>query len=154
VAGEIASQPVTHSTALAEIMSEAASLASHEGEAEAMVGAATVSVLTPRDRRSLRRIIPHLVKGASTLTRILRKRRATRPLVRAVPAVVRRTVRDLKRKVARGGRITRRGVARAAARQVRRVLGSPKASTAAVVRNVRVSRAYRGRRRRMRRRVR
>jgi hypothetical protein len=154
MAHEISSQPMSHSAALAEIMSEAASMASHEGEAEAMSGAAAVSVLSPRDRRALRRMLPHLVKGAAVLTRILRRKRATKPLVRAVPTIVRRTVRDLKRKAARGARITRRGVARSAARQVRRVLGSPKASAAALVRNVRVSRAYKGRRRRMRRRVR
>ncbi len=146
VVHEINRSPVTHNSAVAEMMADAASTAHGEGEAEAMVGASTVTVISPADRRALRRILPHLVRGTAILTRILRRRRATRPLVRAVPTVVRRTIRQLKKRAARGLPITRRAAARVAARQVRRVLGSPKASTAAVVRNVKVSRAYRRRR--------
>jgi hypothetical protein len=143
---EIVSQPVTHNAAVAEMMAEAASHASGEGEAEAMSGASTVTVISARDRRALRRILPHLVKGTAVLTRVLRRRRATKPLVRAVPTVVRRTIKDLKRQAAKGVPITRRTAARAAARQVRKVLGSPKTCRAAVVRNLRVSRAYKRRR--------
>jgi hypothetical protein len=146
VVHEITHSPVTHNNAIAEMMADAASTAHGEGEAEAMVGASTVTVISPRDRRALRRILPHLVRGTAILTRILRRRRATRPLVRAVPTVVRRTIRQLKKRAARGLPITRRAAARVAAKQVRRVLGSPKASTAAVVRNVKVSRAYKRRR--------
>jgi hypothetical protein len=142
MAHEIASHELTHHEALAEMMAEAASHEQHEGEAEAMVGAATLTVISPADRRALRRILPHLVRGAAILTRILRRRRVTRPMVRAVPTIVRRTVRDLKKQAAKGIPVTRRTAARAAARQVRRVLGSPKACTVAVVRNIRTSRAY------------
>jgi hypothetical protein len=62
--------------------------------------------------------------------------------VRAVPAIIRRTVKDLKRQAAKGKPITRRVAARAAAKQVKKVLSSPKVCTAAVSRNVKVSRAY------------
>jgi len=55
---------------------------------------------------------------------------------------MRRTVKTLKRKAARGIPITRKRAAREAAKQVRKVLGSTKACTAAVARNVKVSRAY------------
>jgi hypothetical protein len=139
---EIAAHPLTHNEAVAEMMAEAASLEAHEGEAEAMVGAATLTVISPRDRRALRRVLRHLVRGSAVLTRILRRRRATRPMVRAVPSIMRRTVKDLKRQAARGVPITRKTAARAAAKQVRRVLSSPKASAAAITRNVKVSRAY------------
>jgi hypothetical protein len=152
VAHEIASHELTHNEAISEMMAEAASQAAHEGEAEAMVGAATVTVLSPRDRRALRRLLKHLVRGSAVLTRILRRRRATRLAVRAVPAIMRRTVRQLKRQAAKGIPITRRRVARAAARQVRKVLASPRACATAVKRNVRVSRAYRRPRLRFRRR--
>jgi hypothetical protein len=54
---------------------------------------------------------------------------------------MRRTVRSLKRQAAAGRPITRRTAARAASRQVRRVLGSPRAARAAVARNIRASRA-------------
>ena len=101
-----------------------------------------VTVLSPADRRALRRVMRHLIRGACVLTRILRRRRVTRPLVRTVPTIMRRAVKDLKRQAAKGKPITRKAAGRAAAKQVRRVLSSPKASTAAIARNLKVSRAY------------
>jgi hypothetical protein len=145
---EIAAHELTHNEAVAEMMAEAASHEAHEGEAEAMAGAAAVTVISPRDRRALRRILPHMVRGTAILTRILRRRRVTRPAVRVVPTIVRRAVKDLKRQAAKGVPITRKRAAVAAAKQVRRVLGSPKACAAAVARNVKVTRAYKRPRRR------
>src|SRR5262245_43820312 len=143
VAHEIAQHEVTQHEALAEIMAEAASHEHNEAQAEAMMGAAVVAVLSPRDRRALRRLLPHLVRGAAVLTRILRRRRITRPAVRAVPTIMRRTVATLKRQAAAGQPITRRAAGRAAAVQVRRVLGSPSACAAAIRQNVRVARRAR-----------
>jgi hypothetical protein len=140
VAHEIASHEMTMHEALGEMMAEAAAQEAHGGQAEGMVGAAVVSVLSPRDRRALRRLLPHLVSGACVLARILRRRRETRPFVRAVPTIMRRTVRSLKRQAAAGTPITRRSAARTATTQVRRVLGSSRAATAAVARNLRASR--------------
>jgi hypothetical protein len=147
VAHEIANHELTQHEALAEMMAESASHEMHEGEAEAMAGASVVTVISAADRRALRRILPHLVRGVAILTRILRRRRATRPAVRAVPTIVRRTVKTLKRQAAAGKPITRKAVARAAATQVRRVLGNPRACTAAITRNVKVSRAMKRSRR-------
>jgi hypothetical protein len=144
-AHEIAHHEVTQHEALAEMMAEAAAHELHEGEAEAMAGASTVTVISPADRRALRRILPHLVRGTAILTRILRRRRATRPAVRAVPTIVRRTVKTLKRHAAAGRPITRQLAGRTAAAQVRNVLGNPKACTAAIAGNLRSSRAIRGR---------
>lgn len=145
---EIAAHELTHNQAVAEMMAEAASHEAHEGEAEAMVGAAAVTVISPKDRRALRKILPHMVRGTAILTRILRKRRATRPAVRVVPTIVRRAVKDLKRQAAKGIPVTRKRAAVAAAKQVRKVLGSPKACAAAIARNMKVSRAYKRPRRR------
>jgi hypothetical protein len=153
MANEISSHPLTHNEAVAEMLAEAACHEMHEGEAEAMVGAATVTVISPKDRRALRRILPHLVRGTAILTRILRRRRKTRIGIKAVPTIMRRTVKSLKRQAAKGKRITRRRAAHTAARQVRRVLGSPKACAAAIRRNTKVSRGYRRPRRRMRARL-
>jgi len=139
---EIAAHELSHHEALAEIMAEAASYEVHEGEAEAMAGAATLTVISPKDRRALRRILPHLVRGTAILTRILRRQKATRPMVRVVPTIVRRTIRDLKKQAARGVPLTRKRAAVAAAKQVRRVLSSPKACAAAITRNAKVSKAY------------
>jgi hypothetical protein len=142
-ANEIATHPLTHNEAVAEMMAEAASNEANEGEAEAMAGAATATVISPRDRRALRRILPHLTRGTAILTRILRRRRSTRAGVRAVPTIMRRTVKSLKRQAAKGHRITRKRAGRTAARQIRRVLGNPKAAATAIRRNRKISRAYR-----------
>jgi hypothetical protein len=140
VAHEIVSHEMTMHEALGEMMAEAAAQEMHGGQAEGMVGAAVVTVLSPRDRRALRRLLPHLVAGACVLTRILRRRRETRPFVRTVPTIMRRTVRSLKKQAAAGKPITRRSAARAATGQVRRVLGSPTAARAAMARNARGAR--------------
>jgi hypothetical protein len=140
-ASEIANHPMTEYEAMAEFMAEAASHAGGQGEAEAMAGAAMVTVLSPRDRRALRRLLPHLIRGAGVLTRILHRHRATRPVVRAVPTIMRRSVRQLKRRAAAGKPITRRTAARTTAREVRRVLGSRKLVGTALKRNLRTSRA-------------
>src|SRR5262245_66348395 len=128
---------------MAELMASVAARTQSEAEAEAMIGAATSASLSRADRASLRRMLPHLVRGAAVLTRILRRRRITRPAVRAVPTIVRRTVVTLKRQAAAGQPITRRAAGRAAAVQVRRVLGNPSACAAAIGQNVRVGRRMR-----------
>jgi len=146
VAHEIAYHETTQHEALAEVMAEAAVMEQHEGEAEAMAGAAVITTISPADRRALRRILPHLVRGVAILTRILRRRRITRPAVRAIPTIVRRTVNTLKRQAAAGMPITRRAAGRVAATQVRRVLGNPAACTAAIAQNVRANRVLARRR--------
>ena len=132
MAHEIANHELSQHEAMAEMMAESACKEAHEGEAEAMAGAAAVTVISPADRRALRRILPHLVRGTAILTRILRKRRITRPAVRAVPTIVRRTIKDLKKQAARGVPINRKTAAKAAAKQVKKVLSSPKACSAAI----------------------
>jgi hypothetical protein len=146
IAHEIVSHEHSEHEALAEMMAEAASHEQHEGEAEAMAGAAAVSVISPADRRALRRILPHMMRGVAILTRILRRRRITRPAVRAIPTIVRRTVAQVKKQAAAGRPITRKTVGRIAAGQVKKVLGSPRICTAAIARNLKASRAVRGRR--------
>jgi hypothetical protein len=125
---------------MAEAMAHYAARAEHELEAEAMVGAATTVTISRRDRHALRRLIPHLVRGAAILTRILRLRRRTRPIVRVVPTIVRRTVRTLSRSAAAGRPITRRRAGAVMARQTRRVLSSPRYCAALSRRNIRATR--------------
>jgi hypothetical protein len=139
--GEEEAAPPTQSQAVGELMAAVASQARTEAEAEAMIGAATVTVISPRDRAILRRVLPHMVRGAAVLTRILRRRRATRPVVRAVPTIVQNTSRTLVRQASAGQPVTRRAAARVMATQTRRVLTSPPACTRAIVRNQRGVRA-------------
>jgi hypothetical protein len=142
---EIASHELTENEAMAEMMAEAAAMETHEGEAEAMAGAAAVTVISAADRRALRRILPHLTRGVAILTRILRRRRITRPAVRAVPTIIRRTVKSLKKQAAAGTPITRKTAGRTAAVQVKKVLGNPAVCAAAISRNLRSTRALRRR---------
>ena len=139
IAHEIAHHELTHHEAIAEMMAQAAEYEQHGGHAEAMAGAAVITTLSPQDRRALRRVLRHMIRGVGVLTFILRRRRITRPAVRAVPTIVRRAVRDIKRQAAAGQPITRRTAARATVRQMQRVLGNPVACAAAIRQNVRAN---------------
>ena len=132
-------QPTGRSRAVAEMMAAGAARASSEAEAEAFIGAASVQVLSARDRRALQELLPHLVHGAAVLTRILRRRPATRPAVRAVPTIVQGTVTTLRRRIDAGQPVNRRIAGTAMARQTRRVLTSPQTTARAVARNVRAT---------------
>jgi hypothetical protein len=126
--------------ALAEYMASVAARAHTEAEAEAMIGAAAVTYLTPADRRTLRRVLPHLVRGTAVLTRVLRRRRTTRPVIRAIPTILQRTNRTLIRRARAGRPVNRRVAARVMAAHTQRVLTSPRACATALGRNVRGAR--------------
>ena len=128
-----------HHEALAEMMAEAAAESHNEMEAEAMAGAAAVATLSISDRAALRRLLPHLIRGVAVLTRILRRRRLTRPVLRTVPTIVRQTVRTLKRRIAAGQPVSRRIAGQILASNTRRMLVSPRACGIAIVRNVRTN---------------
>jgi hypothetical protein len=134
---------MSEAEAMAEMMAALAAGANSEAEAEAMIGAATVTVLSPRDRAELRRLLPHLVRASAVLTRMLRRRRGTRPAVAAVPSIVRGTARDLRRRRSAGRPVSRRTAARAMSRQTRGVLGSPRRTAAALRRNAQATSAMR-----------
>ena len=84
------------------------------------------------------KVVPHLTRGVSQVARSLFRNRATRPLLRALPNIGRRTVTHLARQAARGHHITPRGAVRVLARQTARTLGNPRR----VVQAFRRSRAY------------
>ena len=124
---------------MAEIMAEVAAGAQHEAEAEAMAGAAAVSAISGADRAALRRLLPHLVRGVAVLTRVLRSQRITRPAVRTIPTIVRQTVRTIRRRAASGQPVSRRVAGQVMAGVTRKVLTSPRACGAAIIRNVRAT---------------
>jgi hypothetical protein len=133
---EVMSELAEHE-AEAEAMAHYAAFTESEHEAEAMAGAAVSLTISPRDQRALRALVPNLVRGAAILTRILRMRRATRPFVRVVPTIMRRTVRTLRQSAIAGQPITRQRAGQVFARQTRRVLSSPRYCGAVLRRNVR-----------------
>lgn len=127
----------------AEFMAAVASEARTDAEAEAMTGAATLLSISAADRRELRRVLPYMVRGTAVLTRVLRSRRDTRPAVRVVPEIVRRTSTTLARRSAAGKPVTRKAAARVMATQTRRVLGNPRTCVRAIQTNARASQAAR-----------
>jgi hypothetical protein len=127
----------------AEALAHFAAASESAAEAEALAGAAVTMTLSARDRRALRALVPHLVRGAALLTRILRMRRATRPFVRVIPTIMRRTAGVLRRSAASGQRLTRQRLGRIMARQTRRVLTSPRYCAAVLARNVQATRSLR-----------
>jgi hypothetical protein len=130
---------MSQAEAMAEMMAAIAAGAESEAEAEAMIGAATVTVLSARDRAELRRLLPHLVRASCVLTRILRRRRGTRPAIAAVPSIVQGTARDLARRASAGRPVNRRVAAQVMSRRTRGVLGSPRRTAAALQRNARAA---------------
>jgi hypothetical protein len=132
---ETLAQPASEPKAHAALMASVASGATTDTEAEAMIGAATIGTLTARERRELRRVMAHLVRGSAILTRLLRRRRITRPAVRAVPLIVEQTAKTLTRQAATGQPITRYQAGRVMARHTQRVLSSPRLVTKAIQRN-------------------
>ncbi|MDQ1718195.1 MAG: hypothetical protein QOF88_6804 [Mycobacterium sp.] len=81
-----------------------ASLSESEGEAEAFIGALIplASRLIPRAARLFSQNAPALVRGATRVTRTLRRNPNTRRLVRAMPVVLQRTAQSLADQAADG----------------------------------------------------
>jgi hypothetical protein len=130
--------------ALMEHLGHAAAEAETEAEAEAFIGALIplAARLIPRVAPMIMRAAPNLIRGVSRATRVLRANPATRPLVRAIPTVVRRTAADIARQAARGQPVTPRGAVRSLARQTARVLTSPRQCARAMQRSAVVDRQY------------
>jgi hypothetical protein len=133
--------PLTEQQALGELMAAAASKAVSDLEAEAHIGAANVIVLTPEDRDTLRAVLPSINRGAAVLTRVLRQRGVTRPAVRVIPTIVKRTAVSLKNKAAAGQPVTKKIAAKTMAAQTKKVLTHPAVCSKAINRNVKATSA-------------
>ncbi|GAA1955758.1 hypothetical protein GCM10009798_13750 [Nocardioides panacihumi] len=99
---EMAAAPLAPSQSFAEYLAAQAAATESEAEAEALGGAAAYSAIHPADRRELERLLPHLLRGAATITRMLHGNRATRPAVRLVPGITDSATRSVARRIAAG----------------------------------------------------
>jgi hypothetical protein len=122
----------------------AATEAESEAEAEAFIGALVpiAARLIPRAAPVIMRAAPQLVRALSGVTRTLRRSPATRPLVRAIPEVMRRTVAGVADQVARGRPVTPQSAVRLLARNTSQVLGNPQAAVRAYRRTQALDRRY------------
>lgn len=71
------------------------------------------------------KVAPKLTRGVSNITRTLFRNRQTRPLVRTVPTIAKRTVNTLARQAAQGRPVTPRQAVRTLAVQTNRMLSNP-----------------------------
>jgi hypothetical protein len=130
--------------ALMEHLGHAASQTESEAEAEAFVGALIplAARVIPRVAPAVMRAAPQLIRGVARVTRTLRRNPATRPLVRTVPTIVRRTAATLARRVARGRPVTPQVAVRTLAGQTARVLSSPRQCVQVYRRSCALDRRY------------
>ncbi len=99
---EMAAAPLAPSQTFAEYLAAQAAATESEAEAEALGGAAAFAAINPDDRRELERLLPHLLRGAATITRMLHGNRSTRPAVRLVPGIADGAARAIAKRVAAG----------------------------------------------------
>jgi len=82
--------------------------------------------MLPKIAANVMRSAPRLTRGVTNITRTLFRNPRTRPLVRAVPTIVRRTVNTIAQQAARGRTVTPQAALRTLARQSAQVLSSPR----------------------------
>ena len=129
---------------LMEHLGHAAAAVESEAEAEAFIGALVplAARIIPRAAPAIMRSAPGLIRGLAGAARVLRGSRATRPLVRTLPTVVRRTAADIARQTAGGRPVTTQMALRSMARQTAQVLGSPQRCVQALQRSRALDRQY------------
>lgn len=131
--------------ALLEHLGHAAAEAETEAEAEAFIGA-----LIPVAARALPRLAPRVLRAATPalgqglvrLARTLRANPATRPLVRTLPTIARRTTATLAAQAAPGRPVSPQAAVRALAGQAARVIGDPRQCARAYQRSRALDRHY------------
>jgi hypothetical protein len=79
----------------------------------------------PRVAQAINRVTPRLTRSVNHLTRTLYRNPRTRPLLRVLPTVARRTVGTLVRQAAAGGPMTPRQAVQTMAWHRRRILSNP-----------------------------
>lgn len=84
--------------------------------------------MLPKVAATVAKAAPKLIKGVNAAAKTLRTNPATKPLVRALPQVVRRTTADLARQVAQGKPVNAQTAVRTLAKQTAQVLSDPRAA--------------------------
>jgi hypothetical protein len=127
--GEYEANPLlrVYPDALMEHLGHAATEAESEAEAEAFIGALVplAARLIPKVAPALMKAAPRMISQAGKVARVLRKSPVTKPLVRAIPNIMKRTTQSLADQAARGKVITPQTAVRTLQRQTLRVLKNP-----------------------------
>jgi hypothetical protein len=145
-AGEFEVNPVRkiYPDAMMEHLGHAAAETESQAEAEALAGAMVplAARIVPGAAPVMLRAMPGLVCGVAGVVHRLHRSPATRPLVRTVPAIVRRTAATLAQQAASGAPVTPQATVQALARQTLRVLGNPQQSAKAFRRSQALDRHF------------
>jgi hypothetical protein len=130
--------------AMMEHLGHAAAEAHGEAEAESLAGAMVplATRVVPQAAPTLTRAMPGLVSGVSSVVRQLHRDPTTRPLVRVMPTVVRRTAADIAQSTATGVSVSPEQAVRMLARQILRVLGNRRSSAQAFRRSRALDRKF------------
>jgi hypothetical protein len=96
----------------------------------------------PRLLKAVRRVAPRLARGSSRVLRTLRRDPRTRPLVRMLPTIVRRTAADVVRDTQRGRPVSPQRAAQQLAGRTQQVLTSPQQVVRAYQRSRALDRRY------------
>jgi hypothetical protein len=94
-----------------------------------------VAKMLPKLIRTVNRVTPQLTRGVSRITRTLFRNPRTRPLVRTIPSIARRTVASIARQAAGGRPVTPQTAVRTLAQQTRTVLRNPRHRALAIRRS-------------------
>ncbi len=88
--------------------------------------------LLPKAAAQVAKVAPKLIKGVNAAAKTLRNNPATKPLVQALPQVVRRTAADLAKQAASGTPLNGNVAVRALANQTAQLLGNPQSAVQAM----------------------
>jgi hypothetical protein len=142
--GEVNQSQQRYTDALMEHLGQAAATAESEAEAEAFIGALLplAAQLIPRVAPAIMRNAPNLISGLAAATRNLRRSPTTRPLVRAIPTIVRRTAASMNQQQAQGVPVTPKTAVQTLAKQTYGVIGNPQRSVQALKRSQAMNQRY------------
>jgi len=148
--GEYELNPVrkVYPDAMLEHLGHAATEAETEGEAFAFLAplvplaAKAVMKLAPKAIGMLAKSTPKLVRGLTNVGKTLYRNPSTRPLMRVLPSVAKRTVNAIAKQVAHGRPVSATSAVRTLARQTARALGHPHQSVKAYQRSKALDRRF------------
>jgi hypothetical protein len=89
-----------------------------------------------------KKVAPHLTRGVAKVARTLFRSKATRPLLRTMPSIAKKTMATLTRHAARGHHVTPKTALRTLARHTARTLSHPRHAVAAFRRSKALDRRY------------
>lgn len=119
---------------VAEYMADMAAKAPNPTDAGAMAGAITITIASKAPLQ-VKAVAPTLTSAAARVTRLMKNNTATKPLVKVVPTIAKKTVATLAKKAAKGKPVTPTTAKRVMAKHAMRVLSNPRELTKAIAKN-------------------